>query len=101
MENVPITCGMCSFKSMSRQNIMKHTVRNHRFDTNFSVCCQYAGCGVTYQSWNSFKSHTYSKHNDSVVENQEFLANDAAGICFDIEMDDAVNQDNNQGRLVT
>lgn len=59
-----MNCSMCNFVSVDRGRTIKHIVREHRFDPNFSTQCK---CGISYRNWISFKSHVYRKHRNEII----------------------------------
>lgn len=70
MEAQRYDCSMCFYTTIRHALLIRHLVRNHRFDPRFLVRCSARDCGVTYKNWNSFKKHVYRNHRD-VAEGDE------------------------------
>lgn len=53
-------CSMCTFKAFTPEQLVKHTVREHKSDPNFRVHCSV--CGASFDKWPSFQKHVQRKH---------------------------------------
>lgn len=55
-------CSMCSYCCCDSDDLLKHTVKEHKNDPNFLVHCSI--CGMSCDKWNSFQRPVKRKHSE-------------------------------------
>ena len=53
---------MCPYFTSELRKLLTHIVRKHRHDPNFLIHCNFAGCGMSYKNYLSFKKHVSRIH---------------------------------------
>ena len=60
-------CSICNlFRANTFAGVLRHIGLFHRFDANLSIYCGINYCPQTYTNYESFRSHVYRKHRDSL-----------------------------------
>ena len=69
MASQPHECAMCRYFCGSKEELLDHVVKVHRYESNFLVYCQEDGCGESFTNWESFKKHHFRKHSQKALTN--------------------------------
>ena len=58
-------CSMCSYSCTDANLLVKHTVREHKYDPNFRIHCTI--CGTSFDKYNSFQKHVKRNHTGDII----------------------------------
>lgn len=62
-----VICSICNlFHGQDYASLLRHIAAVHRFDPGLSIHCNINGCPETYCNYESFRSHVYRKHRESL-----------------------------------
>ena len=69
MASRPQECVMCRYFCSSKEELLEHVVKVHKYENNFLVYCQEDGCGESFTKWEAFKKHHIRKHSHKADKN--------------------------------